>query len=79
MLAHAFLTVTTATAHDTAPADGLIALTINEVRHLLVRLAFPRPISPTGFMLAWSWWRRRHQARAQTSHYKRQDHDQQLN
>nr|WP_096336186.1 IS701 family transposase [Pseudofrankia asymbiotica] len=79
MLAHAYLAVTTATAHDTQPADGLIPLTVNEVRHLLVHLAIPRPTPPTAFVLAWSWWRRHHQAHAQTSHHDRQATALQLN
>jgi SRSO17 transposase len=79
MLTHAFLAVTTAAAHDTEPADGLIPLTINEVRHLITQLAMPRPAPATGFVLAWSWWRRRHQARAQASHYHRQAAALQLN
>jgi hypothetical protein len=79
MLAYAFLAVTTATAHDTQPADGLIPITVNEVRHLLVQVAIPRPEPPPGFVLAWSWWRRRHQARAQASHYRRQARTLQIN
>jgi SRSO17 transposase len=79
MLAHAFLAITTAAAHDTEAADGLIPLTVNEVRHLLVHIAMPRPQPDTGFVLAWSWWRRRHQARAQASHYRRQVRTQQPN
>ena len=53
MLARAFLAVTTATAHDTEPADGLVPLTVNEVRHLLVHLATPRPQPAASFVLAW--------------------------
>ncbi|MBE3200377.1 MULTISPECIES: IS701 family transposase [Parafrankia] len=79
MLAYAFLAVTTARAHDTQSADELIPLTVNEVRHLFVCLAFPRPEPAAGFVLAWSWWRRRHQARAQASHYQRQAAALQLN
>ena len=79
MLTYAFLAVTTAAAHDTQPADGLIPLTVNEVRHLLVHLAIPRPNPPAAFVLAWSSWRRRHQARAQASHYRRQAAALQLN
>jgi SRSO17 transposase len=79
MLAYAFLAVTTAQTHDTPPADGLIPLTVNEVRHLLVHLAMPRPTPPAAFVLAWSTWRRRHQARAQASHYRRQATALQLN
>jgi hypothetical protein len=79
MLTYAFLAVTTATAHNTQPADGLIPLTVNEVRHLLIHLAMPRPAPPASSVLAWSWWRRRHQTRAQASHYRHQATDLQLN
>jgi SRSO17 transposase len=72
MLAHAFLTVTAAVerARTAAPA-GQVPLTRNEVSHLFAA----RPLQPTptlGHRLHWSTWRRRHQHRAQTSHYQRQ-------
>jgi len=54
VLAYAFLAVTTAAAHDTTAANGLIPLTVNEVRHLLIRLALPRPKPSDAFVLAWS-------------------------
>jgi SRSO17 transposase len=79
MLAYAFLAITTADAHDTTPADTLIPLTVNEVRHLLVHVAMPRPTPAASFILGWSAWRRRHQARAQVSHYRRQAKALQLN
>jgi len=42
-------------------------LTCNEIQHLVaVSVADP------GHRLRWSWWRRRHQARARTCHYRRQ-------
>jgi SRSO17 transposase len=47
-----------------------IALTVPEVRRLLGRLLFPLSRSATA-VLAWSWWRRCHQARAKASHTKR--------
>jgi SRSO17 transposase len=47
-----------------------IALTVPEVRRLLGRLLFPLSRSATA-VLAWSWWRRCHQARASASHAKR--------
>ncbi|MCK9903290.1 hypothetical protein CC117_01010 [Parafrankia colletiae] len=71
--------LTTAGAPDTEPADGLIPLTVNEVRHLIIQLAIPRPDPATGFVPSWSWWRRRHQAHAQASHYHRQVAALQLN
>ncbi|MEX5712521.1 hypothetical protein AB1484_30685 [Parafrankia sp. FMc6] len=45
MLTHAFLAVTTAAAHNTQPTDGLIPLTINEIRRLFTGLVEP----PSGF------------------------------
>ena len=48
----------------------LIPLTVPEVRRLLVALAWSA--SPAEEQtLRWSIWRRRHQARARRSHYKR--------
>jgi SRSO17 transposase len=64
MLTHAFLAVTTATERDRSPATaGLIALIVNEFRRLFdaLLLATDHTIDT---LLAWSRWRRRHQARA---------------
>ena len=47
-----------------------IPLTVPEVRRLLGRLLFPLSRSAPA-VLAWSWWRRCHQARASASHAKR--------
>jgi SRSO17 transposase len=79
MLAYAFLAVTTANARKTPSAPGLIPLTANEVRHLFVHLARPRPPVSEAFVLAWSRWRRRRQFTAQASHYRRQAAALQLN
>ena len=49
----------------------LLALTVSELRRLLVRLAWPARNDPT-FTLGWSVWRRRHQATARRCHYQRQ-------
>src|SRR5215470_10019393 len=49
---------------------ALIPLTIPEVRHLLVRLLWEHA-RPVEQVVAWSSWRRRHQARARRSHYRR--------
>jgi hypothetical protein len=49
----------------------LLALTVPELRRLLVRLAWPPP-SDAAFTLGWSVWRRRHQATARRCHYQRQ-------
>ena len=72
MLAHALLVVLAAT-HRTRhpPSPGLISLTCNEVQHLLATL-LARPAEDLSNRLAWSVWRRRHQARARTCHYQRQ-------
>ena len=67
MLAHAVLAVLTAT-QDPPPA-GLIRLTRHEIRRLLVDLT--RTLHPPEHILAWSIWRRDHQASAQASHQRR--------
>ncbi|MFF7656751.1 IS701 family transposase [Streptomyces sp. NPDC007983] len=72
MLAHAFLAVVRADEHARHPApDGLIPLTCNEIQRLFITLAV-RPVHEVAHRLAWSAWRRHHQARARTSHYRRQ-------
>jgi hypothetical protein len=72
MVAHAFLVVA-ALADNThhPPPPGLIGLTCNELQHLFVTL-LARPRSDRDHRVRWSVWRRRHQARARTSHYRRQ-------
>ncbi len=79
MLAYAFLAVTTARARKIEPAEGLIPLTVNEVRHLFVEVAMPRPSVTKAFLLAWSWWRRHRQLLAKHCHYHRQAVKLQLN
>ena len=71
MLAQAFLAVTTAAKHASPPPTGLIPLTVNEVRRLFTGL-LTRPVQTPIHLLQWSRWRRRHQAAARTSHYRRQ-------
>jgi len=72
MLAHALLAVIAANEHTDRPQPaGLIALTCNEVRRLLTVLVV-EPARPLACPHAWSLWRRRHQHRARTSHYRRQ-------
>jgi hypothetical protein len=51
-------------------AGVLLALTVPEIRRLLVRL-LPGPPPDPGRVVAWSLWRRRHQARARRAHYQR--------
>ncbi|MFI2577744.1 IS701 family transposase [Streptomyces rochei] len=74
MLAHAILTVIAARAHpNRAPADQtVIALTLPEIRRLFARL-IATTVHPISHWLTWSHWRRQHQARARTSHYRRRD------
>ena len=48
----------------------LIPLTVPEVRRLLVRLVWP-VLPHAEDVLAWSHWRRHHQAVAQRCHYRR--------
>jgi SRSO17 transposase len=72
MTAHALLAVIAANEHTDRPApDGLIALTCNEIRRLLSVLVI-EPGRILACPQAWSHWRRRHQHRARTSHYHRQ-------
>jgi SRSO17 transposase len=79
MLAHAFLSVMTATQPRPAPGDvhrdqaghELVPLTRNEIRRLFTGLLCrPRPIRD---QLHWSRWRRRHQATARKCHYQRRE------
>jgi SRSO17 transposase len=73
MLAHAFLAVATAKQRTAHPApDGLIELTVNEFRRLFdaLLLAAKHTIHT---LLAWSRWRRRHQARARECHHRRRE------
>jgi hypothetical protein len=51
-------------------ADVLLALTVPEIRRLMIRL-LPAPRPDPNRVLAWSLWRRRHQARARRAHYQR--------
>jgi SRSO17 transposase len=75
MLAHAFLVVATASQRQTetpnSAGDSLIRLTVNEFRRLFTTLLL-QPLHAVADILAWSTWRRKHQARAQTSHYRKQ-------
>jgi SRSO17 transposase len=79
MLAHAFLSVMTAT--QPAPESGdlhrdgagheLIPLTRNEICRLFTGLL--GPLQPARHQLHWSSWRRRHQATARRCHYQRRE------
>ena len=52
------------------PVAELLPPTVPEVRRLLWRLLWAQP-PPAAHTLAWSTWRRRHQARARRCHYRR--------
>jgi hypothetical protein len=72
MLAHAFLAAVRADEHARHPGpDDLIRLSCDEIQHLFIALVV-RPLSDVAHRLGWSNWRRRHQARSRTSHYRRQ-------
>jgi hypothetical protein len=51
----------------------LMALTVNEIRRLFAKL-ITNITRSAGFHLAWSRWRRVHQARARASHYRARGH-----
>lgn len=78
MLALALLTALAADAAPDRPADAHhparsrdpISLTVPEIRHLF-GAAFHPPTVPAARLLHWSTWRRRHQATARRSHYRR--------
>ena len=80
ILAHAYLAVIKLQALDQgcslergAHADldeGLIPITIPEVRRLLTHLAWTVN-HPAELVLSWSTWRRHHQAQARRCHYQR--------
>jgi SRSO17 transposase len=73
MLAHAFLAVATAAERGHAPAPaGLIELTVNEFRRLCDALLLGAEHT-IDTLLAWSRWRRRHQARARECHHRRRE------
>lgn len=72
MLAHAVLSVITATTPQSAAGEsGPGRLTRNEVRRLICILLAPAHLT-TKHAVHWSLWRRRAQARARVSHYQRQ-------
>jgi SRSO17 transposase len=72
MLAYAFLVVAAVTEHARHPPPlGLIPLTCNEIQHLFAAVV-AIPTGDIGNRLRWSGWRRRHQSRARTCHYRRQ-------
>ena len=71
MIGHALLAVIAAeTSTDHSEVLGMIALTCAEARRLYTTLIV-EPARALACSLAWSRWRR-HQHRARTSHYQRQ-------
>jgi hypothetical protein len=69
-LAPAFLVVATASQRRTdTTATTLIALTVNEFRRLFDALLL-RPLHAVSDVLAWSIWRRKHQAIACACHHR---------
>lgn len=72
MLAHAILAVIA--AHErtqrAGTGDDLIPLTVNEIHHLFTKL-ITNTLRTITYWLHWSHWRRRHQKRAMTSHFRR--------
>ena len=71
MLAMAFLAVVTADERDRTPAPaGMIPFTLNEIRRLFDALT-TAPATTAEHVLHWSDWRRKHQAIARESHYRR--------
>jgi SRSO17 transposase len=52
--------------------NALIALSVPEIRHLLWRLVWQKTVEQS-LVLAWSLWRRKHQAKAQFYHYRRRN------
>jgi hypothetical protein len=49
-----------------------MALSVPEIRHLLWWLVWQKTVEHS-LVLAWSLWRRKHQARAQFYHYRRRN------
>ena len=74
MLAYAFLVVVALTERAQHPAPrGVVALTCNEAQRLFAALVLVGvPSADPDHRLRWSWWRRRHQARARACHYRGQ-------
>ncbi|GGY20381.1 hypothetical protein GCM10010358_83330 [Streptomyces minutiscleroticus] len=82
MLALAFLTALAADAAPQQPATAgqpardsdPIALTVPEIRRRLTAVFRP-PAVTAARLLSWSLWRRRHQATARRSYYRRRTAD----
>ena len=68
LLAHAILAVIAAAEATRPQPAGLIPLTLPEIRRLFA--IFAATVHTIAHRLAWSLWRRHHQANARTSHYR---------
>ncbi|CAM5739798.1 hypothetical protein SHIRM173S_00924 [Streptomyces hirsutus] len=66
-----YLVYAAARGHAAVDRALYVPLTCNEIQHLFLA-ATVRLLNDLAHRLGWSDWRRRHQARAQTSHYRRQ-------
>ena len=71
MLAHAFLAVVRADEHTRPAPMPTFRSPVNEIQRLFITLVV-RPVHDAAHRLGWSDWRRRHQARSQAGHYRRQ-------
>jgi len=72
MVAHAFLVVAAVIQRRSHPPPaGLTRLSCNKIQHLFAT-AMAMPAAGLDHRLRWSVWRRRHQTRARTCHYRQQ-------
>ncbi|MEU2657240.1 IS701 family transposase [Streptomyces sp. NPDC007325] len=71
MFAHAFLAVARADEHARHPGPADLVPSCNEIQRLFIT-AVVQPLHDMAHRIGWSHWRRRHQARSRTSHYRRQ-------
>ncbi len=71
LLAHAFLNVLRSHTVEPTASSGadLLPITVPELRRLVWRLVWAG-LAASEAVLAWSYWRRRHQLRAQRCHYR---------
>ncbi len=66
---HAPAPILPRTSDEQPPEDpGLIALTVAEIKRLFILVT--RRLLPETHHLHWTWWRRRHQARARWFHHR---------
>jgi hypothetical protein len=58
--------------HHDPRHDELVPVSVGEFRRLILAAQLTDELTYTA-AIRWSWWRRRHQATARKSHYKRRD------